>query len=189
MKPRGQAVKEKIIDTASRLFYNQGYNLTGINQVIDEADIAKRSLYNHFESKTDILLSYLDRLQENWYRDAATFLKPFKDPKEKLLALFDYRIQNQLELNSGGCAFVKINAEAGCTDERILKRAQKNKDMLKSYINGILTEFEDISATGMSLQELTQMVYLMMEGGVTSTSIYKDVNELRSAKKLLNKLL
>ena len=189
MKQRGEVVKEKIIDTATRLFYNQGYNLTGINQVIEEADIAKRSLYNHFDSKTDLLLSYLDKLQDDWYRDVAVYLAPFKDPKKKLLALFDYRIQNQLNLNYGGCAFVKINAEAGCTDERILKRARENKDKLKNLINSILAEFEREASQILSTEELTQMVYLMMEGGVTSTSIYKDVNELRNAKKLLSKIL
>jgi AcrR family transcriptional regulator len=203
MKQRGEVVREKIIDVATRLFYNQGYNLTGINQVIEEADIAKRSLYNHFESKTDILLSYLDKLQEEWYRDAAVYLAPFKDPKKKLLALFDYRIQNQLNLNFGGCAFVKINAEAGCTDERILEKARQNKDKLKAFIRSILHEFKGKAnefterdgefkgkvSAALSAEELTQMVYLMMEGGVTSTSIYKDVNELRTAKKLLNKIL
>ena len=189
MKKRGEAVKQKIIKTANRLFYNQGYNLTGINQVIEEADIARGSLYKHFDSKTDLLLSYLDDLQENWYKEAEIYLAPHKDPKKKLLALFDYRIQNQLKLNYGGCAFVKINAEAGCTDERIVKRARQNKDKLKDCISGILSEFKERAHPVLSNEELTQMIYLMIEGGITSTSIYKDVNELRDAKKLLEKLI
>ncbi|WP_259065764.1 TetR/AcrR family transcriptional regulator [Mucilaginibacter sp. X4EP1] len=189
MKKRGEVVKEKIIEAAGRLFYEQGYNLTGINQVIEEADIAKRSLYNHFDSKTDLLFSYLDKLQEDWYKEANIYLAPFKNPKKKMLALFDYRIQNQLNLNYGGCAFVKINAEAGCTDERILKKTRQNKDKLKSFIGSIIAEFKDRISPVLSNEELIQMIYLMMEGGITSTSIYKDVNELRSAKKILNKIL
>jgi AcrR family transcriptional regulator len=189
MKQRGEIVKEKIINAAGRLFYEQGYNLTGINQVIEEADIAKRSLYNHFDSKTDLLFSYLDKLQEDWYKGANIYLVPFKDPKKKMLALFDYRIKNQLKLKYGGCAFVKINAEAGCTDEGILKRAQKNKDKLKSFIAIIMAEFKNKVSPVLSNDELIQMIYLMMEGGITSTSIYKDVNELRAAKKILSKIL
>ena len=56
---RESSVKDRILDTASRLFYDQGYHVTGINQIIDEADIARASLYNHFPSKTDLLLAYL----------------------------------------------------------------------------------------------------------------------------------
>ncbi|MFT6754704.1 MAG: AcrR family transcriptional regulator, partial [Urechidicola sp.] len=51
---RKQGVKERIIATASDLFYNQGYNQTGINQIISEAGVAKASLYQHFRSKEDI---------------------------------------------------------------------------------------------------------------------------------------
>lgn len=46
-------VRENILSTAADLFYKQGYNSTGINQIIDEADIARGSLYNHFKSKND----------------------------------------------------------------------------------------------------------------------------------------
>jgi len=48
------SVRDKIVSVAGRLFYEQGYNNTGINQVIDEAGIAKASLYNHFNSKLKV---------------------------------------------------------------------------------------------------------------------------------------
>ena len=50
---RESAVKDRILDTASRLFYERGDHTTGINQIIEEAEIARASLYNHFPSKTD----------------------------------------------------------------------------------------------------------------------------------------
>lgn len=56
-----QSVRERIIDTASRLFYFNGYNQTGVNQIIKEASVAKASLYQHFRSKEDIAVVYLQR--------------------------------------------------------------------------------------------------------------------------------
>jgi len=53
------AVRQTIIETASDLFYHNGYNLTGINEVIQEAGIAKATLYNHFKSKDDLCSAYL----------------------------------------------------------------------------------------------------------------------------------
>ncbi|MEM6772989.1 MAG: helix-turn-helix domain-containing protein, partial [Bacteroidota bacterium] len=54
-----------IIKTASRLFYDKGYNLTGINEIIAEAGIAKATLYSHFKSKEDLCLAYLNYRDEN----------------------------------------------------------------------------------------------------------------------------
>lgn len=64
MKQRGQVVIDKILDTTDRLFYEQGYSNTFINQIIEEADIAKASLYKHFETKTDLLISYVQRTHQ-----------------------------------------------------------------------------------------------------------------------------
>ena len=51
---RESAVKDRILDTASRLFYDQGYHITGINQIIEEAEIARASLYNHFPNSMNL---------------------------------------------------------------------------------------------------------------------------------------
>ncbi|HON76862.1 MAG TPA: TetR/AcrR family transcriptional regulator [Spirochaetota bacterium] len=47
--------KERIVKTAVSLFYRQGVNATGINQIIDEASVAKASFYYHFKSKDDLV--------------------------------------------------------------------------------------------------------------------------------------
>jgi AcrR family transcriptional regulator len=48
------------MQTAARLFYQNGYSNTGINQIIEVAGIAKSSLYQHFRSKEDLLIAYLE---------------------------------------------------------------------------------------------------------------------------------
>ncbi len=62
-----QAVRDRIMEAASRLFYRQGYTLTGINQIIAEAGIAIGSLYNHFPSKTALLIAYLQEEDRLWF--------------------------------------------------------------------------------------------------------------------------
>ena len=46
---KNSIVKNRIIETASSLFYKNGYNSTGINEIISESGIAKATLYNHFK--------------------------------------------------------------------------------------------------------------------------------------------
>src|ERR1700753_3807975 len=109
---RDTGVKDRILDTASRLFYDQGYHITGINQIIEEADIARASLYNHFDSKTELLLAYLEKTHHSWYEELDAFLSPYSEPRAKILAIFDFRIQRQQKLKYKGCHFNKIGAEA-----------------------------------------------------------------------------
>src|ERR1700750_1211479 len=106
IKQRGQTVTDKILDTAERLFFTQGYNVTGINQVIEEADIAKASLYNHFESKTDLLVAYLQRFHKQWFERLETTVNKVADPKGKLLAIFDHHSERQQAREFGGCPFI-----------------------------------------------------------------------------------
>src|ERR1700754_649072 len=106
MKP--VVVLDKIMETADRLFYEQGDNLTGINQIIEEAGISKPSLYNHFRSKTDLLLAYLDQLYAKWFDGLDVFSKKSDTPFDKLIALFDYRISRQIANGYKGCPWNKI---------------------------------------------------------------------------------
>ncbi|HAD79392.1 MAG TPA: TetR family transcriptional regulator, partial [Flavobacteriaceae bacterium] len=74
------AVRDRILDTASELFYRQGYNSTGINQIIDEAEIARASLYHHVKSKNDLLYAYLEKTNDAWFAQLHQFIKKQKTP-------------------------------------------------------------------------------------------------------------
>ena len=64
--------RERILETASRLFYTQGYNNTGINQILDEAKVAKASLYLHFGSKDELGIHYLKAGRKEWFEGVLT---------------------------------------------------------------------------------------------------------------------
>lgn len=187
MTMRGSSVKEKLVEVAGRLFYEQGYNLTGINQVIEEADIARGSMYNHFESKTDLLIAYLDQFQEQWYRSLEEYLRPIDDPKKRILALFDYRIRNQQRVNFCGCPFIKISAEISTEDTEVLKKVQKNKDKLRQYLMAMVAKVKHRKV--LSDEALAEMIYLLMEGALVGASIYKNTDDLKQGRKIVEQLL
>ena len=182
---RESEVRKRIIDTAARLFHGQGYNATGINQIIEEAHIAKRSLYKHFESKTQLLMAYLDVFQENWYATLAVYLAECPNPKDKILALFEFRIFHQEKHLFPGCPFSKINAEIGFDQEMINRRVQAGKNVFKAFILNMVKEAGHKEL--MSDEELADMIFLLVEGALISTSIYKSTADLRKAKLLVKK--
>lgn len=187
MKLRGQVVTDKILDTAERLFYTQGYCSTGINQIIEEADIAKASLYKHFETKTDLLIAYVQRTHERWFNRLEAAVAAVNNPKDKILAILDHHLERQEVRNFGGCPFIKVNDEAGTSDPRVLTEIQKMKTHSKAFIKTL------VAGSGhkkmLSDEELTETIYLMLDGAITSASVFKRADEIQSAKKIIQKLI
>ena len=75
MKKNNKNTKGKIINAAWRLFYEQGYDDTTIEEIIDESHTSKGSFYHYFEGK-DALLSSLSYLFDEKYEE-------LKDNQEK----------------------------------------------------------------------------------------------------------
>jgi AcrR family transcriptional regulator len=185
--PGDPEVRERIVAAAARLFHSRGYNATGINELIAEANVAKRSLYKHFDSKTAILKAYLQAFQENLYKDVSEYVQKFTDPKDKLLALFDYRIKNQERNDFLGCPFVKVNAEIGFDDQEINQLTQDHQNKLRNFIRKLVAAANDRQI--LDNQAFSDLIFLLMEGGLLSATIYKSTAELKKAKALVHGLL
>lgn len=183
---RESAVKDRILDTASRLFYDQGYHVTGINQIIEEADIARASLYNHFASKTDLLLAYLDRTNEEWFVELDRYLAAFPTPKEKLLGLFDFRIGRQRALRYKGCHFNKITAET-CEDEAVARRVKAHKERLRVFILELVRQSQHRGVMGDEV--LADTLFLLLEGGIAVGAMFRSSEQAEKARGIAELLL
>lgn len=179
--------RERIIDTATRLFYEQGYNLTGINQVIGEADVAKASLYQHFASKEDLLLEYLRRSSEAWFRDLETFSRGAKTPREKILKIFDFRRKKALDSQYAGCNFVKISAEVPRDHARVFKVVAAHKEALRQYMRTLVREMEGRKTK--AGERKADTLFLLMEGASVSATFYQDGWAHTTVRKLVEDLL
>ena len=109
--PRPSA-RERLLEAAGELFYEEGVNTVGIDRVIERAGVAKASLYNTFGSKEELIRSYLDARHEARRARIERGLARFKTPRDKLLGLFDLLGEIVAEPNFRGCAFMRASAEA-----------------------------------------------------------------------------
>ncbi len=181
--------KSRILDVASRLFYEQGYNSTGINQIIDEADIAKSSLYNHFASKRELLSAYIQQAEESWFVKMNNYVAPVKDPKEKLLALFDFRVDRQIKSNFAGCQFTKISAEVPKGDLKAFELVSHQKNRLKLFIKELLDQIDLSQPQILDKEMLAETFFLMLEGGTVAACVYKNAGAIKKAKEIARRLL
>jgi AcrR family transcriptional regulator len=104
--------RERLLDAADELFYNEGIQSVGIDRVIERAGVAKASLYSAFGSKEALVEAYLKRRHAarlDSYRAAADAAA---DPVEKILAVYDTQAANCARPDYHGCPFIAAAAEA-----------------------------------------------------------------------------
>jgi AcrR family transcriptional regulator len=181
------SVREQIIETATRLFYDQGYNLTGINQIIEEAGVAKASLYYHFPSKEDLCVEYLKRRYEIWSAMLATFLDGVTDPKKTIIKTFECRSQFLIDTNYGGCSYIKIISELPQRGEKINKQVILQKEKQRQVFIGQVKKIKSI--THSSARDLANTIFLLFDGGTVQCQVYRDLWPMDSAIKALKSLL
>lgn len=178
---RKNAIRQTIVDTASRLFYKQGYGNTGINQIIEESGVVKSSLYASFRSKEDILMEYL--ISSGAATDAALLgaANKFTNPKDKVLGVFDYLIDLVQEKEYYGCNFLNIISEIPKETERVIKQIKKQKNGVRRLFISLL---EPIGK-----EDLADEIYTLFEGALIANKVHDETWPVESARKTVERLL
>lgn len=183
-----EKVHDRILRVASELFYKQGFNSTGINQIIDEADIAIGSLYNHFSSKNDLLHAYLIKEENNWFEGLEKSLVNLTEPGKKLSSIIDYRKKLQQSSKFAGCHFIKIISEIGEGNPVVSAFAKRHKEKQKEVIHTMVKEYSE-SNPSIDIDLTTEQIFLLIEGAVVSSTINKNNDSFDQVKKIVQGLL
>ncbi|WP_105429295.1 TetR/AcrR family transcriptional regulator [Neorhizobium sp. T6_25] len=108
------APRERILKTASDLFYRFSIHSVGIDRIIAESGVAKMTFYKHFPSKADLIATYLRYKTDTWFQMLATSTeRAGLSPLERVLAIFDALEEPFRGPSFRGCPFVKGLAEFG----------------------------------------------------------------------------
>lgn len=177
-----------MLDTVTRLFYEQGFQATGINQIIEESEVAKASLYDHFPSKEDILQAYLEDATAQWRSEFGEFCKGRTAGEKTILALFDYRKALAVQRGFKGCTFVRVVYELPNLDEAALKIIRRHKE----YIRNMLKEniaLLPVKRSPRDMEDLTDMIVWLYEGCGVQSSLERNAQPIDNARKIAQKLL
>lgn len=105
--------RQRILDTACRLFYGEGLRATGIDRIIAESGVAKMSFYRHFPSKNDLILAFLQLRHEAWMARFTAAVEAASATRPGLAALADALGNWFADADYRGCAFINAVAESG----------------------------------------------------------------------------
>ncbi|MCG9790847.1 TetR/AcrR family transcriptional regulator [Flavobacterium algicola] len=181
-------VRERIIETASFLFYKNGYNSTGINQIIAEAGIAKATLYSHFKSKEEICLSYLQFKNISFLQDFKRFTTSKPKGKEQLLAIFDFLQLFYQDKDFNGCWCIKTVSEIPKENELIRNEIQSQKNDFITVIEELISNNLE-SVKNEQVKSLARQIYLLYESAVGESHLHQQDWPIVESKNLCEKII
>jgi AcrR family transcriptional regulator len=110
-----KGAEERIVETAYDLFSRRGVRDVGVDELIEQAGVAKATFYRHFHSKDDLVIAFLERREERWTREwiDKEARKRGATPEESLLAIFDLLDEWFRHSDFEGGAFMRTLLEMG----------------------------------------------------------------------------
>ncbi len=181
-------VRETIIKTASNLFYQKGYNLTGINEIISESGIAKATLYSHFKSKEDLCVAYLNYLNKPFLKNIEAFALSKPKGSKQILALFDFLEKFFLSDNFNGCWCLNTISEIPNQNIKIRNEIQKGKTEFLNLIDRLI-EINFHNRTKKEVAILSKQVYLIYESAISESHLHQKKWPIKTAKEIVKKII
>jgi AcrR family transcriptional regulator len=158
---------ERVFEVAKDLFRRHSIRAVGVETIVKTAGVAKISLYRSFASKDDLILAYLTRMNETYWRDVDEHLaRHAGDPRSQLRAYIAYIAESATPVGYRGCPFISYAAEFPDPAHPGHKVAEANrKEMLRRV-------FEWAAAMNVPEPEkLTDSLLLLIDGAYASSQI------------------
>jgi AcrR family transcriptional regulator len=161
------SVRERILQTAQRLFYRNGFRAVGIDTIIAEAGVAKMSLYRHFPSKDDLIVGYLEESNRRYWDWLDGAVAGIDDPELRLIGMFEAIEKLATSPECLGCAFQGTAAEFPDRDHPGHQVALAHKKNVRKRF-ATLAEKAGLRGPG----ELADHLLLLMDGAWVAARMY-----------------
>jgi AcrR family transcriptional regulator len=177
-------VRERILNTASALFYKRGVRAVGVDLVVLEADVAKTSLYRYFPTKDDLIVAFLERedieFWEQWDKVAGQHAD---DPAAELDAHMLWIGERLARSNYRGCPQINVAAEFAEHNHPARQVAHKHMQALRSRLQEIATRLNASKP-----DQLAAQLAVLVNGAFVSSGLLapdEATEVLRAALKAL----
>ncbi|AYX86204.1 TetR/AcrR family transcriptional regulator [Acinetobacter baumannii] len=183
-----KTARQKILDAAATLFYNDGITATGINTVTAKADVAKMSLYNNFSSKGELVDAYIAARHQEWLDLYQKRLEKTKTAKEAILAVFDaYQDHAEFAYEKGfrGCGLLNAAAEfpANSSGRNAVRQHKEQVEaIVAEHLNRLLKDSQRVSYIASQLS-------FLLEGSMARAGLEGSSRQLQLARQMAEDIL
>ncbi len=177
--------RDHLIDTAIRLFNENGYHATGIDKILAESGVAKMTLYKHFKSKDELILAALARRDRRWREWLEGALeRRAETPRGRLLAVFDALGQWFVSPEFQGCMFIRAAGEYGETGNPIHMAAARHQSEVLHLLRGLCA-----AAGAARSAQLARRLMLLIQGAIAIAQVHGPVGAAAEARNAAETLI
>ncbi len=161
--PAVAPARDRLLNAANALFYERGITATGVDAVVAASGVSKPTLYAHFRSKSELLAAVPARRTERRQDSLPAWLAARDgDPRERLLAVFNWLAEFLAGEGARGCAFLNAAAELPDPDDPARQVARRHKTWMREFLAGLAGQ------AGLSEPERLGSQLLLLVDGASS---------------------
>jgi AcrR family transcriptional regulator len=180
--PAASPARRRLLDTATRLFYSGGIHAVGIDRIIAEAGVAKATFYNHFPSKDDLVVAYVEE-QDRLGREAVASL-PTQPPRGIIAAILGRIGDAAIGGGYRGCPFLNAAAEYPDPEGPVRKAI----DARRAWYHGLLRQL--LAENGDPTPSVTASLLVALSDGLLEIAYLDDARDVPSlVREGLDRLL
>ncbi len=182
--------RDHLVDIALKLFSKHGFHATGIDTVLAESGVAKKTLYNHFKSKDELIIAALQKRDEDFLsmmREAVPRLAAQQEGDPRLARIMGFLDAiNEWMQSDGffGCTFINASAEFPRKEDPIHVACSSHKKLVMQFIQELLSELEFENSYYVAKQ-----IAILVDGAIVNVHTACDKEAGKVAKVAANSLL
>ncbi|MBX3445537.1 MAG: TetR/AcrR family transcriptional regulator [Parvibaculaceae bacterium] len=184
MAARPTPRRDRLVDTALRLFAIEGFHGTGIDRILAESGVSKMTLYKHFPSKDDLILAALRRRDESYRAWLETEVAARIETGEHPLVAYVHAIQTWCDRPQfNGCTFINAAGEFGDPKHPVHRAAGEHKQAMLAFVEQLARD-----ASCNHPQEIALQTRLLCDGATVMKQAIRSDRGFEAAAEAVKRL-
>lgn len=178
---RASGKREKLVDSAGKLFHQVGFNQTSLADIAEDSGVPLGNVHYYFKTKAELILEVLNHRSEklkSWYEE----LNDLPNPKDRLVAMIDDTLTLRHKLAKYGCPVGSLCQELDKERDPVSKQADGLIKMQLKWISEQFVELGKKNAEELSLQLITSLHGTAVVGNAlkSPTTIESELRRLQT---------
>lgn len=185
MGNKAEALRQRIVIAADKLFYLHGYDNTSFSDIADAVGISRGNFYYHFKSKDEILNAVIDTRVTSYRAMLNDWDKRIIDPRLRLYFYIDMQLRNQDNILSHGCPVGSLCSELAKISHSSLHDANK---MMAVFRDWLITQLKSLGVNN-NAEQISMHLLARGQGIATVANAFEDKKFLQQEVKWLKQWL
>ncbi|MDT7621972.1 MAG: hypothetical protein QOF99_2873 [Pseudonocardiales bacterium] len=169
--PRRSEARERLLATASGLFYREGIRAVGVERILAEAPATRATFYRHFPSKEDLVVAYLRGVDTHIRAGVQAAIEAAPSPADALRAIGTAVADALAEPEFRGCAFLKAAAEYPDPDDRVHQAVLEHRAWYAATLTELFAQVFGTSPRRPNPEHAARHFVMMRDGAMSGAHL------------------